>query len=100
MEMKIIKKWMSFRKYLKNCSTIPEHPLMGVLIWERYYAYAIGLKCSKKFFKQMKKMKVVDNSIDIKIFEIFNDLASTIGTSAKKIKSISIDEYGGSNVNY
>ena len=94
------KKWMSFKKYLKKCSTIPEHPLMGVMIWERYYAYAIGLKCSKKFFKQMKKMKIVDNSVDIKMFELFNDIVSTIGTSAKRIKSISIDRYGGSHVNY
>ena len=94
------RKWMSFKKYLKNCSTIPDHPLMGVMVWERYYAYAIGLKCSKKFFKQMKKMKVVDNSIDIGLFETFNDIVSCIGTSAKKIKSISIDEFGGSHVDY
>lgn len=93
-------KWMGFKKYLKNCSTIPDHPLMGVMVWERYYAYAIGLKCSKKFFKQMKKLKIVDNSIDIQMFESFNDLVSTIGTSAKRIKSISIDRYGGSHVNY
>ena len=94
------KKWMSFKKYLKNCSTIPDHPLMGVMVWERYYAYAIGLKCSKKFFEQMKKMKVVDNSINIGLFETFNDIVSCIGTSAKKIKSISLDEFGGSHVDY
>lgn len=94
------KKWMGFKKYLKNCSTIPEHPLMGVLVWERYYAYSIGLKCSKKFFKQMKKMKIADNSIDMKVFEVFDDIVSTIGMSTKKIKSISIDEHGGSHVDY
>lgn len=94
------KKWMSFKKYLKNCSTIPDHPLMGVMVWERYYAYAIGLKCSKKFFKQMKAMKVVDNSIDIGLFETFNEVVSCIGTSSKRIKSISIDKYGGSHVDY
>lgn len=94
------RKWMSFKKFLKKCSTIPEHPLMGVVMWERYYAYAIGLKCSKKFFKQMKKMKAVDNSIDITAFELFNNIVSTIGTSALKIKSISVDRYGGSHVNY
>lgn len=78
------KKWMGFRKFLKNYSTIPNHPLMGVMVWERYYAYAISLKCSKKFFKQMKSMKVVDNSIDIKMLETFSTIVSCIGTSAKK----------------
>jgi len=94
------KKWMGFKKFLKNYSTIPDHPLMGVMVWERYYAYAIGLKCSKKFFKQMKAMKIVDNSIDIKMFETFNDVVECIGTSTKKIKSISLDEHGGSHVDY
>lgn len=94
------KKWLGFKKYLKNYSLISNHPLMGVMIWERYYAYAIGLKCSKKFFKQMKKMKVVDNSIDIKMFETLNDIVDCIGTSTKKIKKISLDEYGGSHVDY
>jgi len=94
------KKWMGFRKYLKNYSTIPDHPLMGVMVWERYYAYAIGLKCSKKFYKQMKAMKIVDNSVDVKLFETLNDIVNCIGASAKKIKSISIDEYGGSHVDY
>ena len=74
--------------------------MMGVQVWERYYAYAIGLKCSKKFFKQMKKMKIVDNSVDIKMFETFNDLVSTIGTSVKKIKTITKDKYGGAHVEY
>ena len=94
------KKWLGFKKYLKICSTITDHPLMGVMVWERYYAYAIGLKCSKKFFKQMKKMKVVDNSIDIVLFETFNEIIECIGISAKKIKSISLDKYGGSHVDY
>ena len=94
------KKWIGFRKFLKNCSSIPNHPLMGVMVWERFYAYAIGLRCSKKFFKQMKKMKVVDNSIDIVVFEKFNDIVECIGTSAKKIKSVSLDEFGGSHVDY
>ena len=94
------KKWIGFRKYLKNYSTIPDHPLMGIMVWERYYAYAIGLCCSKKFFRQMKKMKVVDNSIDIKLFETFNNIIECIGTSAKKVKTISVDEFGGSHVDY
>lgn len=94
------KKWMGFKKYLINCSTIKEHPLMGVLVWERYYAYAIGLKCGYKFFEQMKKMKVVDNSIDIKLFEIFDDIIREIGVSSEGVKSISIDEFGGSHINY
>ena len=94
------KKWIGFRKFLKKCSTLPEHPLMGAVVWERYYAYAIELKCSKKFFKQMKKMKIMDNSIDIGVFEKFNDIIDCIGTSAKKVKSISLDEFGGSHVDY
>ena len=48
----------------------------------------------------MKTMKVVDNSIDIKMFETFNEITKCIGTSAKKIKKISIDKYGGSHVDY
>lgn len=94
------KKWVGFRKFLKNFSMLKDHPLMGVMVWERYYAYAIGLKCSKKFFKQMKKMKIVDNSINISSLECLNNIASCIGTSKKKIKSISIDKYGGSHVDY
>ena len=94
------KKWVGFRKFLKKCSSIPEHPLMGAVVWERYYAYAIELKCSKKFFKQMKKMKIVDNAIDVEIFEKFNDIIECVGTSAKKVKTLSLDEFGGSHVDY
>jgi len=94
------KKWMSFKKYLKNFSSIPNHPLMGITVWQRYYAYSIGLKCSKKFFEQMKKMKIMDNSIDMSIFETFNFIVSNVGLSTKKIKSISLDKYGGSHVDY
>lgn len=94
------KKWIAFKKYLKNCSSIPDHPLMGVMVWERYYAYAIGLKCSKKFFRQMKKMKVVDNSIDISVLATFKFIVSSVGTSTKQIKTISLDKHGGSHVDY
>lgn len=94
------KRWIDFKEFLKNCGTFKNLPLMGVIVWERYYAYAIGLKCSKKFFKQMKKMKIADNSIDIKLFEVFDEVASCIGTSTKKIKQISLDRYGGSHVDY
>ena len=48
----------------------------------------------------MKKMRIMDNSIDIGLFETFNNIVSCIGTSTKKIKSISIDEHGGSHVDY
>ena len=48
----------------------------------------------------MKKMKVVDNSIDIDILETLNDIVSCIGTSAKKMKKISLDKYGGAHVYY
>ena len=47
-----------------------------------------------------KKMKIMDNSIDIGVFEKFNDIIDCIGTSAKKVKSISLDEFGGSHVDY
>ena len=73
---------------------------MGVMVWERYYAYAIGLKCSRKFFKQMKKMKIIDNSIDASIFEVFNFMIKTIGFSTEKIRTISVDAFGGSHVDY
>ena len=94
------KKWIGFRKFLKKCSTLTDHPLMGVMVWERYYAYAIGLKCSKKFFKQIKKMKIMDNTVDVKTIECLDNIASCIGTSKRKIKSISVDKYGGSHVDY
>ena len=94
------KKWIGFRKFLKNYSTLKDHPLMGVMVWERYYAYAIGLRCSKKFFKQMKKMKIMDNTIDIKALECLSDIADCIGTSKKKIKGVSLDKYGGSHIDY
>ena len=48
----------------------------------------------------MKKMKIVDNSIDVKMFEMFNFIVDNIGTSVNKIKTISIDEHGGSHVDY
>lgn len=94
------KKWLGFKRYLKKWSSLTNQPIMSVLIWQKYYAYSIGLKVNKKFFKQMKKMRIVDNSIDIGLFETFNNIVSCIGTSAKKIKSISIDEHGGSHVDY
>lgn len=94
------KKWLGFRRYLKKWSSLTNQPMMAVTIWKRYYAYSIGLKVNKKFFRQIKKMKIMDNSIDIKTFEMFNEIVSCIGTSAKKIKSVSIDRYGGSHVDY
>lgn len=94
------KKWKGFKKYLKHYSEIPNHPIMGVLMWEKYYAYSIGLKVSKKFYKQMKKMKIVDNSINIELFSMFNEIIECIGLSKQKIKSISLDKYGGSHVDY
>ena len=94
------KKWLGFKRYLKKWSSLTNQPMMAVTIWQRYYAYSIGLKVNKKFFRQMKKMKIMDNSIDFKLFEVFNDIISCIGTSTKKIKSISIDEHGGSHVDY
>ncbi len=94
------KKWKGFKKYLKHYSEIPNHPIMGVLMWEKYYAYSIGLKVSKKFYKQMKKMKVVDNSIDIELFSMFNEIIECIGVSKERMKSISLDKYGGSHVDY
>ena len=69
-------------------------------MWEKYYAYSIGLKVSKKFYKQMKKMKVVDNSIDIELFSMFNEIIECIGVSKERMKSISLDKYGGSHVDY
>ena len=48
----------------------------------------------------MKKMKIVDNTIDIKLFETFNFMIENIGVSARKIKSISFDEFGGSHIDY
>lgn len=93
-------KWIGFKKYLQTYSTIPNHPIMGVKVWERYYAYSIGLKCSKKFFKQMKTMKIVDNSIDIKMFENFNDIVGCIGTSIHGIKKVAEDEFGGAHIEY
>ena len=94
------KKWLGFKRYLKKWSSLTNQPIMSVLIWQKYYAYSIGLKVNKKFFKQMKKMKIVDNSIDIGLFETFNNIVSCIGTSTKKIKTISIDKHGGSHVDY
>ena len=94
------KKWKGFKKYLKHYSEIPNHPIMGVLMWEKYYAYSIGLKVSKKFYKQMKKMKIVDNSIDIELFSMFNEIIECIGVSKERMKSISLDKYGGSHVDY
>lgn len=94
------RKWKGFKRYLKRYSEIPNHPIMGVLIWEKYYAYAIGLKVSKKFYKQMKKMKIADNSINIELFSMFNEIIECIGLSTKRMKSISLDKYGGSHVDY
>ena len=94
------KQWLGFKRYLKKWSSLTNQPIMSVLIWQKYYAYSIGLKVNKKFFRQMKKMKIVDNSIDIGLFETFNHIVSCIGTSTKKVKSISLDRYGGSHVDY
>ena len=44
--------------------------------------------------------EVVDNSIDLSVIEIFNDMIDCIGLSTQKVKSISLDRYGGSHVDY
>lgn len=94
------KRWLGVKRYFKKWSSFKEQPMMSVIIWEKYYSYAIGLKVSKKFFKQMKKMKIADNSIDIKLFETFNDIISCIGISAKSIKKIKLDQDGGAHIEY
>lgn len=94
------KRWLGVKRYFKKWSSFKEQPMMSVIIWEKYYSYAIGLKVSKKFFRQMKKMKIADNSIDIKLFETFNEIVSCIGTSAKSIKKIKLDQDGGAHIEY
>ena len=91
------RKWKAFEKFLNEYSSIQNQPLMGVTIWERYYAYAISLGCAGKFYDQMKSLKIADNTIDLEIFETFNGIVKCIGLSAKKVARISIDKYGGSH---
>ena len=93
-------KCMAFKKYLMNCTSIPEHPIMGALIWEKYYAYSVALNCSKKFAKQMKEMNITDSTLDFSIIGVFEDLCECIGLSAKTIKAIKKDKNGGAHVDY
>lgn len=94
-------KCIGLKKFLENNTTLGEHPIMGIEIWGKYYVYAIGLNCSKKFFEQMKKMNVAEGAIDSYLLEVFNDLKENFEDSLfLDMKTISVDEYGGCHVNY
>ncbi len=90
------KRWKGFKKHLKKWSSLKDSPLMGVTIWQRYYAYSIALKVNKRFLRQMRKMGIEDSEI----FTFVSSITSNIGYSARKIKKISFDKYGGSHVDY
>lgn len=92
--------WMGFRKYLINATSLPEHPIMGVLIWEKYFAYSIELGCSKRFYKQIIAMKISDNLINVAVLEFSKYLMECFSDSVSTVKSLSIDEFGGSHINY
>ena len=95
------KKWMGFKTFLNDYTLMKENPLMSVVVWERYYAYAIELKCSSKFFEQVKGMNLTNDSIDVALVEFYEFLINNIKESAlKDPKSISTDVYGGSHVDY
>lgn len=94
-------KWMKLKKYLEKFSLIKDQPIMGVEVWGKYYAYSIELKCSKKFFEQLKAMGIVENSLNIGVLEFIQFLEDTCDDSIfADVKSISIDEHGGSHVDY
>ena len=74
---------------------------MGVTIWKKYYAYAIVLKCSHKFFSQLKEMKIADDSIVVASVELFEFVISNIKDSIKEgIKHVSTDAHGGTHIDY
>lgn len=93
-------KWVSFKKFLNRYSEIPNHPIMSTLVWDRYYAYSIGLKCGKKFYEQMEKMKIIDNSIDLNHTFVLKNINKKIKIWGIPIRKISIDKHGGSHVDY
>lgn len=94
-------KWMGFKKYLMEVTSLPNHPIMGVTIWQKYFAYSIGLKCSKKFFEQLKAMNIVDKSIDVSMVEFANNLVDCIQESAAaSVRTISVGKYGGCHIDY
>lgn len=94
-------KCIGLKNFINNYSLIKEHSIMGVKIWKKYYAYAIVLKCSDKFFDQLKEMKIADESIDVALVELFEYVISNIKDSIKEgIKHVSTDAHGGTHIDY
>lgn len=94
-------KCKGLQKFINTYSQIKEHPIMGITIWKKYYAYSIALKCSDKLFDQLVEMDIVDHSIDIPFIEFFEFAIANIKDSMNKgIKDISTDLHGGAHIDY
>lgn len=63
-------KWMALKRFMRDFNKVDAEELPEIVLWEKYLAYAVTLKCSDKLTKAMKsklKNKEVDD-IDIILF--------------------------------
>ena len=49
-------RWLAFRKFLKDFSSLPEAPALAVVIWERYLAYAVALDVADEVERQVRAL--------------------------------------------
>lgn len=49
-----IGRWASFRRFLRDFSSLPEAPALAVVIWERYLVYATALGVADEVEKQVR----------------------------------------------
>jgi uncharacterized membrane protein YgcG len=51
-----ITRWISFRRFLKRFSSLPDAPALAVVIWEQYLVYATALGIADEVEKQVKAL--------------------------------------------
>ena len=49
-------RWRAFRRFLKDFSSLPEAPALGVVIWEQYLVYAVALDVAEEVQRQVKAL--------------------------------------------
>jgi uncharacterized membrane protein YgcG len=49
-------RWTSFRRFLKEFSSLPDAPALAVVIWEQYLVYATALGIADQVEKQVKAL--------------------------------------------
>jgi uncharacterized membrane protein len=51
-----VARWKAFRRFLKEFSTLPDAPVLAVIVWEQYLVLATALDVAKKVERQVKAL--------------------------------------------